>query len=377
MQVLIVVTHLLGTGHLKRCINLAQAFAAAGHTVTLASGGYPVSQFNTDAVSVVQLPPLASDGTNFKRLLTPDGSVANEAYLASRKDALCELVQTHRPALLITELFPFGRRILRDEFIALLQTARALPTPAITLASVRDILSPPSSEKKVRATEEIIHTYYEGVLVHSNEHSTPLEKSWPVSAELSDKLMYTGYVAPGLQVNRGSSVGHDEIVVSAGGGAVGRHVFETAIEAACLTDNTKWRLLVGGLEAAAEVIRLQQLDVASSVLIETAREDFRELLCHAACSVSLCGYNTAVDLLQTGTPAVLIPFDEGGETEQVLRAESLSTMPSFELLLAKDLSAQSLVDSIAKARQAGRVEHSELQFDGAAEAVRIAVKLVR
>ena len=78
MKVLIVVTHLLGSGHLRRAINLSHEFVASGHSVTLVSGGVPVKTFDTQGLSFVQLSPLCSDGTNFTRLLNADGSVADE-----------------------------------------------------------------------------------------------------------------------------------------------------------------------------------------------------------------------------------------------------------------------------------------------------------
>ena len=52
------------------------------------------------------------------------------------------------------------------------------------------------------------------------------------------------------------------------------------------------------------------------------------------CAVPMCGYNTAIDLLLTGTPGVLVPFDAGGEQEQTLRARSLSERSAYTLLLA-------------------------------------------
>ena len=60
------------------------------------------------------------------------------------------------------------------------------------------------------------------------------------------------------------------------------------------------------------------------------------MLYHAAASVSLCGYNTALDVLQSGVPAVLVPFDNGGEVEQSLRAEALAPQE-----LVADLSLES------------------------------------
>ena len=58
MKVVIVVTHLLGSGHLRRAIKLSTEFAASGHSVTLVSGGLPVKTFDTQGFSLVQLPPL-------------------------------------------------------------------------------------------------------------------------------------------------------------------------------------------------------------------------------------------------------------------------------------------------------------------------------
>ena len=55
MRVAIVVTHLLGAGHLRRAINLAQAFSDAGHVATVISGGVPVSQFSTTVLSLIHI----------------------------------------------------------------------------------------------------------------------------------------------------------------------------------------------------------------------------------------------------------------------------------------------------------------------------------
>lgn len=381
MQILIVVTHLLGTGHLKRAINLAQAFADADHAATVVSGGFPVEYFGTEGVSIIQLPPLGSDGTQFTRLLKSDGAIADADFLSSRRKALCELVHQIQPAIVITELFPFGRRVLRDEFLALLEALKSLPTKPLVLSSVRDILSAPSTEEKARNTEALINSYYAGVLVHSDSNSTKLDLSWPVSDTLQPKLHYTGYVSQAVATSQSMSELTGEIVVSAGGGTVGRNLFDTAVRAAQLSKTMRWRVLVGGDDAQQEILRLQQLAAltpgwSDNLTIEPVRPDFRQLLKTARCSVSLCGYNTAVDLLQTGTPGVFIPFDEGGELEQVLRATSLSKLPSFEMLLARYLTPERLLESIESLGCVNTGTRPTLRFDGAQESVRIAVNMV-
>ncbi len=374
MNILVVVTHLLGTGHLRRSINLSQAFVASGHRVTLVSGGLPVRPFETDGVRVVQLPPLCSDGTNFTRLLTADRSVADEAYLASRLNQLCELADSLQPDIVITELFPFGRRVLRREFTALLELTQAMAAAPVVLSSVRDILAAPSSTEKAQRTEALVCQYYDGVVVHSDRATTALEVSWPVSERLQAKLFYTGYVAQSVDLAQATSHSF-EVIVSAGGGSVGRFIYEAAIEAARLLPDSRWRLLIGGSDPQAEVAHLQALAAGTSVVIEPNRTDFRQLLQGAACSVSMCGYNTAIDLLLTGTPGVLIPFDAGGEQEQTLRAASLAERAAFSLVKAKDLNPEKLLQAIAQVCSAGRFAVDRQQFNGALETVRFATRL--
>lgn len=196
MKVLIVVTHLLGTGHLSRALTLGRAFVAKGHLVTVASGGFPAPQLSTDGITLVQLPPLRSDGVDFARLLGPEGTPVDESYLSARRSAIITLLEDSAPDVLITELYPFGRRTLKAEFHALLEAAHAQPKRPLILSSIRDILAPPSKPKKATEAEAMITAYYDGVLVHSDPKATTLEISWPVTEALAAKLNYTGYVAP-------------------------------------------------------------------------------------------------------------------------------------------------------------------------------------
>lgn len=376
MRVLIAVTHLLGAGHLSRALTLARAFIAAGHSVTVVSGGMPVAQFDSAGIDLWQLPALRSDGVNFTRLLTPLGAVADVDYLATRQREMRRAVNETRPDIVITELFPFGRRVLRDEFMAMLNAARGLEPKPVILASIRDILAPPSKPKKAQASEQIILDFYDGVLVHSDPASTPLEQSWPVTEALNAMLHYTGYVAPTPSGPHADHAGAGEVLVSAGGGSVGQDLFRTAVAAARLSHGFKWRILVGGSDPSRQISELQTQAAEAEVVIEAARPDFRKMLYHAAASVSMCGYNTALDLMQAGTPALFIPFDEGGEVEQTLRAQSLSHMAGMRMCRAADLTPERLLAEVTQLVKTSRGKPAEILFDGAAQTVRIAVEMV-
>lgn len=370
MKVMIVVTHLLGTGHLTRALTLARAFVAAGDQVVLVSGGVPVGHLDFDGIELVQLPPLKSDGVDFSRLLVADGTVAAAEYLGARQGTLLDAFARARPDLLITELFPFGRRILRAEFTALLDTAQAAHVPV--LSSVRDILAPPSKPAKAALADELVAAFYSGVLVHSVQEIAALELSWPVSDRLKKRLYYTGFVAPAAPEAHPEGTGTGEVLVSAGGGSVGDHLFTAALGAAALNPGRKWRLLVGG--HPARVVELRG-SAPANCTVDAARPDFRQMLRGAAVSVSMCGYNTALDVLQTGVRAVFVPFDAGDEVEQGLRADALAEQAGIAVLRTGDLTAESLLEAVRNV--AGAAPRAPLVegVDGAAETVRIARRI--
>ncbi|MCV6585965.1 MAG: glycosyltransferase [Marinibacterium sp.] len=376
MTVLISVTHLLGTGHLGRALVLARAFAAAGHRAIVASGGMPVSNFDTTGVTLHQLPPLRSDGTNFTRLLTDTGAEADAPYLARRRAQLSALIRDCAPDALITELYPFGRRVLRDEFLAALETAQALPRRPVILSSIRDILAPPSKPAKATRADEIIARHYDAVLVHSDPGVTTLDQSWPVSPMLAAKLRYTGFVAAPPPGPHPTGEGAGDILVSAGGGDVGQPLFQAALGAARAMPSHRWRLLVGGQDVAGRIAGLAACGIPDNAVLEPARPDFRQMLSAAAASVSMCGYNTAMDLLQTGTPALLIPFDDGKEVEQGLRADALARLDGVALLRAADLGADAMARGVAQVLSAPRRDTGALQFDGAARSVALTQNLI-
>lgn len=374
MKVMIVVTHLLGTGHLARALTLARAYAAAGDTVRVVSGGMPAPLLNAGDIEMVQLPPVRSDGVDFARLLTETGP-ATPAELDRRAQALVAALRGFAPDLLITELFPFGRRILRDEFEALLRAAEGLARPPLVCASIRDILAPPSKPRKAVFADEMVSRHYDAVLVHSDPALMPLEISWPVTDTLRSRLRYTGFVAPAPAGVHPDGRGENEIIVSAGGGDVGAHVYEAAAAAARLMPDRRWRLLVGGRPEVAS-LRIADLNLPPNAIAEPAHPAFRQMLYHAAASVSLCGYNTALDILQAGTRAVFVPFDAGNEVEQGLRAMALSRMAGITTLPRANLTPETLAATIETLLAAPPRSPAVNGFDGAAQTVRITHDLV-
>lgn len=380
MRLLIAVTHLLGTGHLSRALALAEAFTARGWRVDVASGGRPAPHLAPNptggGATLHQLPALASDGADFATLLGADGTPADAGLFAARQAMLTGLLDSLRPDVLITELFPFGRRALAAEFDALLERARALPQQPLTLASVRDILAPPSKPKRVAETEDRLLRLYDGVLVHSDPALIPLEDSWPLTPAMKPLLRYTGFVVPPPPVPDDGTDGQGEILVTAGGGPVGRPVFEAA--ALCAASGAlpqRWRLLVAKGDAAL-ADRLRALAPPDRLLVEPVRPDFRALLGRASASVGRCGYNTALDCLTAGVPSVFCPFEDGKEVEQTIRAAILARQPGIATLREADLTPDSLAKALQSVLGARIPPLSPAALAGAARSVEIVEALL-
>ena len=345
MRILIAVTHLLGAGHLTRAGALARAFAASGHETVLVSGGMPSPLVRLGAARLIQLPPVRSAGFDFGRLVGKDGAPAEAPLLAARRSALLDAFERAAPDVVVTELFPFGRRILADEFMALVSAARARPERPLILASVRDILVPPDRPSKVADAHARIAGLYDAVLVHGDPAFVPLDASWPVDPALATTLRYTGYVDEGDPVGPGRH--REEVLVAAGSSSAGLGLFQAAIAAARQRPDLGWRLLVGHGIPERELARLAEGLSPGTVM--RARPDYRALMARSAVSVSQCGYNTAVDLLATGTPAVLVPFEAGRETEQRLRAERLAALGLARIVGEADLSPDALIAAVLDA----------------------------
>lgn len=326
-RVMLYVQSLLGTGHLQRMALVARAAAAHGLAVDLVSGAPAWPGLDAGAARVVQLPPLSCPDDRFDRLVGPDGREADAALLAMRRDRLLAHAADSRPDVVVTETFPFGRRLMRFELLPLLDMLAALPRPPALVASIRDILATGRKPGRAEETVALLRRHYTAVLVHGDPALVGLEATFPLAGRIAGLLRYTGYVAPEGGIAAGGPRGR-EILVSGGGGPAGLRLLQAALQArrAGVAADRPWRLLAGhGIAAAAlDALAAQAAAISADLVVERARRDFPALLARAALSVSACGYNTAIDLLRARPRAVLVPFVGGGETEQSLRAGHLA-----------------------------------------------------
>lgn len=351
-SVLFYVQHLLGIGHLRRALLLTDAITHAGLAVTLVTGGEPLPELAAiPARQVVQLAPIRAKDASFETLVGVDGQPPDEALWSARRRMLLAAFAAARPDVVVIEAYPFGRRPFRGELEPLVAAARARNPRALVVCSLRDIVVAPPHERRGCEIVERVRADFDAVLVHGDPRLISLEASFPLASEIADRLVYTGYVAaPEIPLAGGCNAGAGEVLVSAGGGAVGGALMRAALAArrrGCLAD-AGWRLLAGPNLAADEFSDLTA-ELPEGVTVERYRDDFLQLLRRCRVSVSQAGYNTVLDVIAAGAPAVLVPFAELRETEQALRAERLAASGVVEVLPASQLAPDRLGEAIERA----------------------------
>ncbi|WP_108881389.1 glycosyltransferase [Anderseniella sp. Alg231-50] len=365
MKIMFYVQHLLGIGHLVRASRIASALVSDGQDVTMVTGGMAVDGFPAAQVANVQLPPLRSADDSFSGLADEHGREAGDVYLARRKQALIKAFDEIEPDCLVIEAYPFARRQMRFELLPLLDHVKSLPPGRrpMVVSSIRDILQPKSA-KRDEATAGLVDGYFDLVLVHGDERFATLDETFSAAGSIADKIAYTGMIAPDETVPPVAD--RYDVIVSAGGGAVGEDLLRASLAARELTslNSAHWLIVTGPNLPDAAVARLQG-DASDDVEIVRFRPDLAHLLRQARVSVSQAGYNTVADVLRAKCASVLVPFAAHGEQEQTIRASRLQAAGLAVCMQPGDLSPADLARAIDAACKQDRDYADGMLLDGA------------
>lgn len=368
-SVLFYVQHLLGIGHLARASRLSQALVQDGYDVTMVTGGLPVKGFPPATVRHIALPPVVAADAGFSGLADLHGNPVDEPFKDRRRAMLLDIFATLKPDIVLIEAFPFGRRQMRFELLPFLEAIHATnPRPRV-YSSVRDILQARAKPGRDEESVALLNKWFDGVLVHGHPDFVRLDETFPLAGPIQDKIIYTGLVA--AQKTPARQTDTYDIVVSAGGGAVGANLVEAAAGAARrLSQALRWCLIAGPNMPQDDYDRIVQ-NVGSNVELHRFREDFRDLLKSAGLSVSQAGYNTVGDVLDAGCRSIVVPFTSGGETEQQVRADRLVLRGLAQSIHEADLNANKLADEITRALALPKPAGHGIDLDGASRTAAI------
>lgn len=371
--------HSLAVGHLVRSLALAASLAEHFRVMLLNGGRMPKGFVIPAGVQVINLPPLGVDETN--QLVSHDRRISVERALDRRKKMMLTCFDNLRPTVVVLELFPFGRKKFAVELRPLLEAAHSDDKRSFIVCSLRDLFGSqqPIQQKYDDRAAMLANQFLDLVLVHSDPSFAHFDESFHPTVPLKVPVIHTGFVVPRSTPGTSVQRSRKRILVSAGGGSVGEPLLRTAIEALrYLQDDPEieMKLIAGpflpddawnALRAMAR--RKPQLNVVRWV------NNLCDEMRGAAVSISQAGYNTCLDVVRAGVPALLVPFVKGNDSEQQKRALRLQRLGAAEVMDQDTLNPARLAATIRESMNREIVK-PQLNLDGAKRSTQIIASMV-
>ena len=338
--------HSVGLGHLARAHALCARLVDRFRVVLVCGGALPDGIASPGGVEVVALPALGVGPEG--RFVSHDPRLSVADAWTLRRKRLLATYDAVRPSVLLVELWPFGRAKFGRELLPLLEVARRDGVPAH--ASVRDILVSRRDDQREHDARAcaLANAHLDGVLVHSDPRFARLEHTFGPQGRLRVPVHHTGFVVAGRPPRAtGRRAG---VLVSAGGGLVGAPLLRAALGAQrALWPRTgrPMRLIAGPFLPPAEhdALAAAAAAVPGAALVRSVAALGPELA-GAELSVSQCGYNTALEIVRAGLPALVVPYATPEEDEQRRRARRLERLGALRVLDPARLAPQPLAHAI-------------------------------
>ena len=373
--------HTVGVGHLVRALALVTALQDHFDVMFLSGGVFPAGLAIPPGVEFVQLPALMRGEGGRPQSAGSDRPWTETLEL--RREAVLAHFARVAPAVVVVESFPFGHRLLMSELLSLLDANRhRAHGPARVYASIRDIMERDKDAPQLYddLAASLANHYFDGILVHTDPRFITLDATFQPKLPLRVPVHHTGFVTGARRVPtprataQGTARAKPYLLASAGGGRVGGPLLRsvlTAYLAADLPRRVDLVVVTGPFLPEAECIWLETT-AARHAGVEIVRwtDDLPGLMRRAAGSVSQCGYNTTMDLLASGVPALVVPYHTPHDFEQSTRAARLADAGLVRMLAPDAVDEPSLGRELA-ALLDFRPAHTGLRLDGAAATAQI------
>ena len=354
--------HILGIGHLIRSMAIAKGLTPY-FKVYFINGGEVIDNFPVpDGVEVVNLPAIKTD-PSFRKLQVPKGFIDVESTLEYRRDQMLELCDRVRPDVVMAELYPFGRRRFSTELVPLLE--RALSLGAKISCSLRDIVVTKQDQERHEAKVcKLMNRHFDQLLIHGDPEFIPLERSFSRVGDLNCDIHYTGYVVPDADRQFTSLAPGDPptILTSIGGGRFGHELLNSVIQTAALLEGKiphRIQLFTGPFAPEALYDQLQAAAAnLSNLTVERYTPDLLAYMSKADLSISMAGYNTTLNVLQTGVRSMLLPFTGNDDQEQRLRCTRLQELGIVRVIDPSELVPERMAEKILLTLQQPLTAHN-------------------
>jgi predicted glycosyltransferase len=329
-----------GLGHLRRSILVAGGLAAEreGPSVLIATGSPRAQAFELPAgCDTLKLPTVTK---------TPDGNyrprtlnVPLDELVQVRSELLRSAARSFRPDLILVDHSPVG---MQGELWPLFHDLNKWDSRPAVVLGLRDITDAPDAVRRewdASGAWEALGGVYDRILVYGDEHLPTTAQDLRLDERFPGKVRLVGYLARPIAAPTQSGNGVPTLLVTAGGGGDGHRLLSgylSFLERLPAADRFRSVVVTGPFlsRSRQREVRDRCRALGSSVEVFCFTDRFEDLLASAAGVVSMAGYNTVVEILSAGVPALLVPR-RTPRMEQWLRAERLAALDGDFITLAR------------------------------------------
>ena len=377
LRALFVTNECAGLGHLRRTINLARAVTENDPEATalIVTGSAALGSFVLpDRVDTVKLPVFRreADGTLYAATLGVD----MPRIESMRSEILHSAAAAFDPDVVVVDKTPLG---LRDELVPMLEQLRDRGRASIVLG-LRNVEDEPERVRAAWAeagTLDAVQTFYDRVVVYGPDNTTGDALSCLDGVELPVPVTNVGFVGNTPATTAPEDLPEGYLLVTVGGGSDGHDPIEAVLDADQYEPLPYPIVIVTGpLMSARSIARLSDRCDGDHIRLFDFRHDMANVLAGARGVVTMGGYNTISEVLQTGVPALVIPRVRPSE-EQLIRAKQLVELGLADMLHPDLLAPERMWKAIERMMARPRRPIDSADYRGAERTAELLVELAK
>ena len=360
----------VGLGHLRRNLAIANEIAGTfpNANIMILTGSPCATQFELPAnTDMIKIPSITKNDRG--RYVTQNGSESVESVLKLRSQMILQAFRSFEPALIIMDHQLTG---LKGEAMEMLREARK--KGVLMFYGLRDIKDSPEAVRQQWSSADsrwALNEAYDRVCVYGIPEVFDPRVAYAPLLDGVRHIDFTGYIVSSTKKTPTKTLvpsRRKKVLVTFGGGGDGAQRAESYLEALA-TEPVPWdsHIITGPLMDAHMKKRIRKqakkLQPIGSVKVQRFHRNVPELLGKVDTVVSMAGYNSCAEILQSGVPAVLLPRFFPRE-EQLVRATLMAKLGWVSVLPEEKPDPRALLDAIKIALKTPRRVQPEGDLNG-------------
>jgi predicted glycosyltransferase len=359
----------VGLGHLRRNLAIAGAITKSfsGASAMIVTGSPCATQFQLpDRTDLIKMPSITKNRSGHYVTGSFGGSL--EATLRFRSRMILETYRAFSPDLIIIDHQPVG---LEGEAMATLREAKANGTKLFY--GMRDVVDSPDAVKRDWDNADChwaLNECYDQICVYGNKEIFDSRDAYDPLLSSVKRCDFVGYIVPSQKVKakKGGQCKKKRVLVTFGGGNDGAARAEHYLKVLTM-QHVSWdsHVVTGPMMSPEMVRRLKEMGrkvkPVGSVTVKRFHRNLPSLMPQFDAIVSMAGYNSCVEILQSGVPAIFLPRSFPRQ-EQLIRAVRLAQRGWAITMPQERPDPYCLVEVIETALSMPRVQRTEAELDG-------------